>query len=233
MTGRSPDRDVDVGLDARVGRRLEQGVRRRAGRVDEQPDHHRDEERGEDRADQEGQPAAPADLRTDEPDEDAAERRHRRRKSRYSSRPRTHRASSTDQARVRHSRSTRPRVSQPSAGASGIARAFIGRGSPRAAGPGVIDERLQLVLGQRVAQGAGALGGELVGLGIGSRRCRRSPWPCGFRDEPLVGGRVEGHHDAGDAARAERGERPDPGRIERRRDDRPRSSPGGAARRSR
>ena len=49
-------------------------------------------------------------------------------------------------------------------------------------------------------------------------RCRRSP-PRGPPGEPVIGRRVERHHRAGDAADAQRGERPDPGWIERRRDD--------------
>ena len=57
-----------------VGGRDEQDVERRAVRVLHQAGQERDEQGREDRADEIGQPAAPADLRADEPDEDPAER---------------------------------------------------------------------------------------------------------------------------------------------------------------
>ena len=148
-------------------------------RVQHEPGQDRHDERREDRADQVGQPAAPADLRADEPDEHAAERGVRRACRGTRSRPRTQRASSIGQGEDdAHDEDRAPSVTQPSAGASGIAaRRSSGEDLPErpARGDRV---RPQLVLGERVAQGPHPLGRQLVGLGVAARRSRRSTRPA-------------------------------------------------------
>ena len=75
---------------------------------------------------------------------------------------------------VRHSRATSPSVTQPSAGRAGTARPFGSSGQDLAERAARGDDvGRQLVLGEGVAQRAGALGGHLVGVGVGGRPSRR------------------------------------------------------------
>ncbi len=97
----------------------------------------RHEQGREDRADEIRQPATPADLRTDEPEEDATERRDHQQVQvvRLTEDP----AGVVDgEGNDTHINVTRPSVTQPSAGASGIRR-FIGPASRRASLPGMTE----------------------------------------------------------------------------------------------
>ena len=172
----------------------------------------------------------------EEPDEHASRCGPRQEVGRGSSRPRTQRASSSDQASVRHMQQRRgASVSQPSAGRERDASraASSGRGPRRAARPGrrsAYDR--QLVLGEGVAQRAGALGGAAR-----RRRRRRGDRLAGPRPRPRRVARVRSAAASSVTTTqatprvAQRGQRPDPGRVERGRDDRPRSSRAGAGRR--
>ena len=77
------------------------------------------------------------------------------------------------------------------------------------------DVGAQLVLGEGMAEGTGRAWRRARPLrrstGAGSPLAAAS----GIDRELVVGRAVEGDHDAGDAARSERRERPDPGRVER------------------
>ena len=170
-----------------------------------------------------GRPAAPADLRADEPDEHPADSATQDRKSVQSPRPRTRprRRATTPPRRAMTATSTRvePALRAAHAAQPGPHRLVI---DPRASPSGLARRTvwtLQLVLGERVAERPRALGALRP-------RAAGSGWPTvspGAR--PARPGRTI----AAAASRvtttdatpraAERGERADPGRVQRGRDD--------------